>query len=470
MKNRVLTIYFVINLCLLSFNVSGQTTMTDLVNYALEHSRDIKKSELQCKEADYIYKEARGRGLPQVSASASYSKMLLPDMGITSETYSAIEGMADMMINESVSDEARQGIKDGLTGMLDQINNLDALYTSSAGIQITQLIYSQAYWVGLKTTKKTQELYSILKSKNEEDVIDEVASGYYQAGSLMLQLQTIDKSISNLKEIYRIAELSYQNDMIKESSVNRLKVTITNLEVTRQTVQNGISMQVNYLKALAGMPGDTLIAIDTTRLVSDFMENRSENGFDAMKVPVYQVLLKQDEIYSQQLKLAKATYFPTLAAFGKINYSAYNTTGAIEDFSNMNTFGLSLSIPIFTSGVNSSKVNQTKLKQAQLKEDILKTNDLLTLGYNNALMEFKTARDMVAAQKANRALALEVYNQTSSLYKEGMASMADLLNVNSDFLQADNSLNQQILKCKTAEIRMLKASGNLKFLISNQKN
>jgi len=46
-----------------------------------------------------------------------------------------------------------------------------------------------------------------------------------------------------------------------------------------------------------------------------------------------------------------------------------------------------------------------------------------------------------------------------------MASMADLLNVNSDFLQADNSLNQQILKCKTAEIKMLKSSGNLKSLI-----
>lgn len=470
MRNRVLAVYFVINLCLLSFNVSGQTTMTDLVSYALEHSRDIKKSELLCKEADYIYKEARGRGLPQLSASASYSKMILPEMGITSETYSAIEGMADMMINESVSDDARQGVKDGLKGMLDQISNMDALYTSSAGIQITQLIYSQAYWVGLKTTKRTQELYSILKSKNEEDVIDEVASGYYQAGSLMLQLQTIDKSISNLKEIHRIAELNYRNDMIKESSVNRLKVTITNLEVTRKTIQNGINMQLNYLKALAGMPGDTLLAIDTTRLVNDFLGNMAENDFDALKVPSYQALLKQDEIYSQQVKLSRATYFPTLAAFGKINYSAYNTTGEIKDFSNMNTFGLSLSIPIFTSGVNSAKVNQTKLKQAQLKEDILKTNDLLTISYNNALMEYQTARDMVAAQKGNRALAMEVYNQTSLQYKEGMASMADLLNVNSDFLQADNSLNQQILKCKTAEIKMLKASGNLKSLVGNQKN
>ena len=75
---------------------------------------------------------------------------------------------------------------------------------------------------------------------------------------------------------------------------------------------------------------------------------------------------------------------------------------------------------------------------------------------------------MLASQKENRDLAQKVYKQTSLQFQEGMASMADLLNVNQDFLQADNSYNQQILKCKTAEIKMLQASGNLK-LIANKK-
>lgn len=464
---RTLKVFFVFNLCLLSYNVSGQTSMTELVNYALKHSRDIKKAELQCKEAEYSYKEVRGQGLPQITASASYSKMMLPEIKFAPDTYDALSNMADMFINESVSDDEKQGIKDRLKGMIDQFGNLNAVYTSTAGVQITQLIYSQSYLTGLKTSKKAQELYSILKSNSEEEVIAEVSSGYYQAGSLMLQLQTVDKSLNNLKEIHRIAELSYQNDLVKESSVNRLKVTITNLEVTRQTIQNGINIQLNYLKALAGMPGDTLLAIDTTRLINDFVGNSSVNGFDALSVPAYRALLKQDEIYDQQVKLSKATFLPTIAAFGKLSYSAYNTTGEINDFSNMNTLGLSFSMPIFTSGVNNAKVNKAIIKQVQLRQDILKANDFLTISYNNAFLEYQTAREMLAVQKENRALALKVYGQTSLQYKEGMASMADLLNVNSDFLQADNSFNQQILKCKTSEINMLKASGNLKSLISN---
>jgi len=36
--------------------------MTYLVNYALKHSRDIKKAELQCKEAEYSYQDDEKQG------------------------------------------------------------------------------------------------------------------------------------------------------------------------------------------------------------------------------------------------------------------------------------------------------------------------------------------------------------------------------------------------------------------------
>lgn len=463
MRRNTLIFISAFSLGLLCHEASGQTTLTGLVSYTLQHSRDIKKAELQRREADYIRREAIGYGLPQVEASASYSKMMLPEVEIPAGASQLIQGFADLLINETANSEQRQNVTNSISGLFNQLGNLDALYTASAGIQVTQLIYSQSYLIGLKTTKKTQELYSIVKTKSEEDVIAEVANGYYQAGSLMLQLQTVDKSLNNLKDMFRIAELSYKNDFIKESSVNRLQVTITNLEVVRESLKNGIDIQLNYLKALAGMPGDTLLAIDPGTMIDDFVNQ--EHSFSAQNVPAYMLMLKQDEIYSQQVKLSKAKYYPVVAAFGKFSYSSYNFSHEIDKMSNMNTIGLSLSLPIFSSGVNNAKIKQSQLKQAELREDILKANDMLSVNYNNALLEYQTAGNLLAAQKQNRELALKVYNQTSLQYKEGMASMADLLNVNSDFLQADNSLNQQILKCKTARIKMLKANGNLKTLI-----
>lgn len=449
MRIKSFSFLFVISFGVLASNANGQTTLSNLVNYALRHSRDVKKSELQFREAGCLRKETLGRGLPQASVSAGYSRMLY-DVKIPPATYD--------MVNEAVPADYQQMV----SGLLSQLDKIDGIGMGSANLQITQLIYSQSYLVGLQTSKKVQELYSVLKEKSEEDVIAEVSTGYYQAGSLMLQLQTIDKSLKNLKEIYRIAEVSYKNDFIKESQVNRLKVTISNLDVTRQTIENGISIQLNYLKALAGMPADSTLVIESAALLNDFEHKSATTAFTVDNVPAYKAMLKQNELVGLQVKLSKAICLPTLAAFGKFSYSHYNASPVYKGHNDMNTIGLSFSMPIFTSGSNRSRIMQTQLKKAQLEEDILKTKDLLTVSYNNSFLEYQTAQNMLSAQKENKDLAIKVYNQTSSLYKEGMASMADLLNVNSDFLQADNSLNQQILKCKTAEIKMLKASGSLK--------
>jgi outer membrane protein TolC len=461
MKIRTFAFFSALSLSFLGHSAYGQTTLPDLIHYTLEHSRDVKKADLQCQEAEWMRKEIIGNGLPQAEASASYSKMVIPDISVPTDN---ILGMVDLMVNESVSEEVKTNMKNGITGMLNTINNIDAMYSTSIGIQVTQLIYSQSYWVGVKTAKKSQELYSILKTKSEEDVIAEVASDYYQAGSLMMQLQTVEKSLSNLKEMLRITELSYQNDLVKETTVNRLKVTIANLEVTKQTIQNAIRIQMNYIKAMAGMPSDTTFTVDTAAMINNFINNPLAIDFNVENVSSYQMLLKQDELYVQQIKLSQAKFYPTLAAFGKFSYSSYNTEPPIKDFSNMNTFGLSFSMPIFSSGSNYAKVKQAQIKRAELHEDIQKTKDLLSVSYSNALLEYQTARNTLDAQKENRELALKVYNQTVLQYQEGMASMADLLNVNSDYLQADNSYNQQILKCKTAEIKMLQASGNMKSL------
>lgn len=427
-------------------NVGAQSELTKLVNYTLEHSHKIKKSELMVEESNYLRKEAIAQGLPQVEGTTTYNKMFLGKIDIPASVY------------DMVSDDYKP--------MLDQISAIKHVYSSNIGIQVTQLIYSQSYVIGLKTVKKTQELYSILRAQNEEDVVAEVANNYYQTGSLLLQLKTIEMSLENLNSLYKIVELNYKNDMVKETELSRLKVTITNLDVTRQSLKNGVDIQINYLKALAGMPADSSLHILPESFIANF-NSRPKVDFNIANVPAYQVLLKQEELSQQQINLNKAKYYPTLAAFGQFKFSSFGTTTKIDKLNNLNTIGLNLKIPIFTSGSNYYKVRQSELKRDQLNEDIEQSKQLLTIQYKNAYSEFLTASSLLLVQKENRDLAEKVYKQTLLQYQEGMASLADLLNVNSDLLQADNTYNQQILKCKTSEVNMFKASGSLKLLSEN---
>ena len=78
-----------------------------------------------------------GNGLPQIEGSAGYSKMMLPG---------GLDLPASMY----------QMVPEEYAGMLEGISGLDELNSMSVGVQVTQLIYSQAFWVGLKTAKKTK--------------------------------------------------------------------------------------------------------------------------------------------------------------------------------------------------------------------------------------------------------------------------------------------------------------------------
>lgn len=66
-----------------------------------------------------------------------------------------------------------------------------------------------------------------------------------------------------------------------------------------------------------------------------------------------------------------------------------------------------------------------------------------------------------------KELANKVYEQVKLQFDEGMASLTDLLNVETSLLEAETLFNQQLLRYKLAEIEILKTTGKLQSLINN---
>lgn len=424
-----------------------QVSLDSLLEYALQHSHEVKKAALQEREASFYRKEITGQGFPQVKSSAVYGKLSMNNINLLIPTEALSEEMAILF---------------------DQIEGMDKLYLAGGTIEVSQLIYSQSYWVGLKAAKKTQELYTILKRQTDEEVILNLSEGYFQVCALSLQQVTIDKMLKNLNEIFDVLKLNYQNELVKKTDVSRVNISVVNLETTRKTIDDGINIQVNYLKALAGIPKDSVLAVNVESFDDFPGSGLHEHPFVPENVPAYQVLLKQSELTHEQMRLAKAEYLPVLSAFGQFNKSAYNTKSKLDTWTGMNFIGLNLSFPVFTSGVTRAKVKQTEIKQFEINEDLSGAKDLLQVDYNNALSEYTSGLEFLNVHRQNRQLAIEVYNQSELQYKEGMISLTDLLAANNDFLQADNLYNQQLLKCRLALLKMLQTTGTLKTLINQE--
>jgi outer membrane protein TolC len=184
-------------------------------------------------------------------------------------------------------------------------------------------------------------------------------------------------------------------------------------------------------------------------------------------LPEYQALQKQTELAGLQVESDKAAFYPNLAAFGQFTYSSYATKFKFNDFYGMNTVGLKATIPIFSSGMKKQRVMQSQLKLQQNQEDFDLNRKYLETSYQNAVNSLYSAWSNLQDQQENKELANEVYAQVKLQFDEGMASLTDLLNVESSLLEAENLFNQQLLRYKLAEIELLKATGKLKMLLSS---
>jgi outer membrane protein TolC len=421
-------------------------TLNKLLKNAVENSHAMKKAILQESESNAKRKEITANGLPQVEGDLSYSRMGIPDI--------------------EIPQEMAENLPEDIAPLLGGLSDIKALHTSSAGVTVSQLLYSKAYLTGVKQAKKAEELYEVMLQKTEEEVINDVSTMYYQVQASKASLKILDENIEALEQLHEILKLQYENDFVKLTDVNRLKVTVTNLKTQRETLQNGIQIQKRFLKIMAGLPVEEEITLDTIS-AEQVTEGHPSSGFFSLEnLPAYQLLQKQNELAELEIESGKAAYYPNLAAFGQFSYSSYATEFQFRNFHNMNTIGLQATIPIFSSGKRKQKVLQSQLKLEQNMEDMKLNSKYLDTNYKNASNSLLSAWSNLQDQKENKELANEVYEQVKLQYDEGMASLTDLLNVETSLLEAENLFNQQLLKYNLAEIELLKATGKLKTLIN----
>mgnify|MGYP001180886868 CR=1 FL=1 len=446
---KQLTILLLWGILLLPGKVESQEqyTLDKLLKHAVENSHAMKKAALQQSESSSKVKEVMANGRPQIDGSFNYLRAGLPDIEISPEIVAALP--------------------EDLAPLLSGLSDLKALYMSSVGVSVTQLIYSQSYLAGVKQARKAEDLYKIMLQKTEDDVINDVSTGYYQILANYSTLGILDKNIATLEKLYNILKLQYENDFVKQTDVSRLKVAVTNLKTQRETLINGIHIQERILKIISGIPVSQEIALDTTANQNIENQQPAVESFSLESLPDYQLLQKQIELAELQVKSSKADYYPNLAAFGQLSRSNYSTDFSFKDYSNMNIIGLKATIPIFSSGMRKQKVLQSELKLQQTEQDFELNTKYLETNYKNATNSLLSAWSNLQDQKENKELANKVYNQVKLQFDEGMASLTDLLNVETSLLEAENLFNQQLLKYQLAGIDLLKATGRLKSLINN---
>lgn len=437
-------------MCSIGLTANAQVktlTLKDAVNYALENKADAKKSRLEIENSEYKIQEIRSRALPQISANGSL-------------TYNPI-------LQTNVID----GAAFGAPGTTIQAS-FGQKWTSGAGVSLSQALFDQSVFTGLRAANSTREFYQINNQLTEEQVIERVANNYYSVYVQRERLTLLDSNYVNTSKVRNIVKGQFDNGLAKKTDLDRIIVKMSNIDTERQQVKNQIELQENALKFYMGMPIETQFTIPQTEF--EITPEAFTEAPNTANRTEYLLLKKQEELLEFQKTAIKAEYYPTLSLVAGYNYIGQGPEVPLFAkpadgvyWSDYSAIGLNLRVPIFNGFGTRSRVRQADVDIRSLQEDIKDTQLALDLDYRNAKAQIENNYVTIINQKENMRLAQEILKNTNNNYLQGLASLTDLLDAQNASLEAQNNYTRAILNYKIAEVALIKSKGQLKTLINN---
>ncbi|RKD13321.1 transporter [Pelobium manganitolerans] len=424
-------------------------TLKEALNYALKNSESVRKAYLNIEGGKYETAEIRAQALPQLNATGTLTDNLLLQK-------SPLPG-------EIVG-------KPGETILVA----FGQKWNSAIQVQASQQLFNQSVFTGLKAAKAGEEYYKLNADLSEENILQQVATAYYQVLVTREQIAVIDSNLKSLQTTQNIIGTQYQNGLAKKIDVDRVKVSITNLNNQRTELLNAVTQQENALKFYMGMPINheiVLPKVELNKISEDAVA--VADSVNTSFLTQFKVINKQKELLQFQKKAYQAEYFPRLSFNAAYGYSGisqkfdlYGGSNSTARWFDASSIGLTLNIPIFDGFARRSRVNKADVELRKLNEDIRNTRQSLNLAYSNAKIQIRNSVNTISSQEENMRLAQEIYNSTQNNYKNGLASLTDLLDAENSLTKAQNSYTEALLNYKLAEIQLIKSNGNIKSLLN----
>lgn len=416
-------------------------SLKECLDFAVNNSYEMHKSNLEIQEADYQIGEAKSGILPQVNVNGGYDKYIaLPSVVLPGE----IIGQPGTQI------PVQMGTKNEL--------NISA--------SLEQVIFSPSLFTGIKVAKNNLELQRLRNIMTKEEIIFDVSNTYYDILNSMKELESTRYILAKQDSLYALTEERVKEGFTREVDLNRIKVNLTNMRLRESNLLNTISQQKKYLQILMGMPIEDRLELDDSEIMQ--IEAQELHMVSTSQgITQLNMLEKQKTILELQKKQEQVKYLPSLSAVvsGGYQFQSDHLRLTKDPWFNSLLVGVRLSIPVFDGLGKRNRIKQIQMQSQRMDYEIVKTRQEISMNFLNAKDQLEVSYKSVQAQSENLQLAEKIYQQTIMLYNEGLAGITDVLDTETTLQEAKTSYAMEIVKYRKTEIDLLKANGELETLL-----
>lgn len=436
---------------LFAFSITGMhaqetVTLKQAIEYALQNKAEALNAKLDVRNGDYQIMEAKAGALPKIN-------------GVANLTYNPI------LQSTALDVGAFSGGPSNI-----QLITMGQKWNAGAGVQLSQALFNQQVFVGLKAAKSTKEFYQLNAELTEEQIIERVSNAYFQVFTIQQKKETLESSYSSTEKARNIIKSLYDNGLAKKVDLDRTNVNLTNINTILKQQQNAINQAENALKFYMGMPIENeieLVKADmeiTPHLLDETVatDQRSE----------IKILNKQRELLQYNKKAVEAAYYPTVNLNANYSWQGLGDKFPLTNgekngvyWADYSAITLGVNIPIFNGFATKARVEMAQIELDKLDVSIKDTKLSLDLSYQNAKSQIENSLLALENQKANVSLAETVTSNTKHNYQYGLATLTELLEAENALVEAKNNYSTAILEYKIAEIQYYKAKGELKNYI-----
>ena len=383
-----------------------------------------------------------------------------------------IQGYANFVHNV----ERATSVTDGSN--LSKLLGVDAPYMvgqgldfqTTGGFQLSMPLYNQTLYTGIQIADKMKEISEASYEKAKEDLTVEISKLYYLAQTTAKQIELIRSNIGRMESLKSITSAFYDNDMALKVDVQRVDINLENLRTQLTNAEAMYEQQLNLLRYTLDFAPDTPILLSTLKGYMDYDNSYLLRGLSPDLYEL-QLLNMQSEVLQKQKKMINQGYLPTLSLVGATQWTAFTDkfenyfhTHPTNKWYNHIYWGLQLNVPIFDGLAKRNKSRKVAAQYTQLQTTIADTEKKLQTQYQNSLNDWYNNIRNAERQRENYRLAESVYLVTSDQYKEGVASMSDLLQDEMRMTEAQNGYISALYKYMVSELSLLKLTGQLNRL------
>lgn len=415
--------------------------MPECLRMGIDKNLTLKSQRNEMRKSKYGISENRAKLLPQINAIANMSDNFEPPV--------------------SVTDGSAYGSPYNVTHTLQ--------YNASAGLQLQMPLYNQTVYTSVALARLMDEANTLSYEKAREDLILQICKLYYLGQNTAEQIELIKGNLARMEELKDITVAFYDNGMAMEVDVKRVNINLENLRVQYDNAKSMLTQQLNMLKYVIDYPADNEIAltpINTENFVPAELTGLSDDQIEL------QLLRAKTDITEQQRRMIRQGYLPTLSLTGSWMYSAYTDrfsnwfhSGPSNKWYNSYGLGISLRIPIFDGMDKRYKLKKAALDVDNAKLSYENTLKNLQTQYVNATNDLMNNRRNFKKQKDNYMLAEDVYGVTSERYREGIASMTEVLQDEMRMTEAQNNYVTAHYNYRVTNLTVLKLTGKIETLM-----